>query len=259
MSVELTQVIDSLFKTSPSAELGQISKDISTILDVNQSTINASIDKFVLENGVIVAGNQIASKWNKHDKSTKYVDYVDKKIFNVDFKTRKAIDIENYVEDIEYPANFDALVEELQAYGGDHYPSTFAMNVIPKDGLRILIYGQRVNQENFYSGTWSSNYLIKNGTLKGEVKLDIHYYEEGNVRLNFVENFEESLASNSNIVKAIGNIEHKLSIKVIESFNDLNQRTFKNLRRLLPITRSKINWGNAIGNYRLGSDVINKQ
>lgn len=89
--------------------------------------------------------------------------------------------------------------------------------------------------------------------------MDIHYYEEGNVRLNFSEEISENVSNDKNLVKIIENIEHKLSLKVIESFNELNQRTFKNLRRLLPITRSKINWGNAIGNYRLGSDVINKQ
>lgn len=260
MSVELGQVIDSLFATSPSAELGEISNDISTILDVNQSTINSSIEKFILANGIIVSGDKVACKWNKHDKSTKYIDYIGKKLFNIDYTTRKSIDIEDYDDgDIEYPTNFEGLVNQLKQYGEDHYPSVFAMNIIPKDGLRILIYGQRVNQENFYSGTWSSNYVLKDGTLRGEIKLDIHYYEEGNVRLNFSEEISENVSNDKNLVKIIENIEHKLSLKVIESFNELNQRTFKNLRRLLPITRSKINWGNAIGNYRLGSDVINKQ
>jgi capping protein alpha len=28
------------------------------------------------------------------------------------------------------------------------------------------------------------------------------------------------------------------------------------LRRLMPISRSKIQWGRAIGNYKLGQDVV---
>ena len=62
----------------------------------------------------------------------------------------------------------------------------------------------------------------------------------------------------SRIVNFINEQENATMVKIIEQFNNLNQKSFKNLRRLLPVTRSKINWGSAIGNYRLGSDVINK-
>lgn len=259
MSLELEQVVDSLIKNAPPAELDNVSEDILIIFDVSQSVIKEAVAKFIQSNGVIISGSTIASKWNKHDKSTKFVDYIEKKLFDIDYKTRTLIDIEDFVEDVSYPNNFEETVTKLQSYGEDHYPSLFALNIIPGDGTRILIYGQKSNPENFYSGTWSSNYYLKNGNLTGEIKLDIHYYEDGNVRLDFSEKIDEILSNEADLVKTIEKIEHKITILIIESFNDLNQRTFKNLRRLLPITRSKINWGNAIGNYRLGSDAINKQ
>lgn len=110
---------------------------------------------------------------------------------------------------------------------------------------------------------WKSVYSVDgSGKIDGNVKLDIHYYEDGNVRLDFDEATEfASLGevSASAIVNYINKAENDATLKILEDFTLLNQKYFKNLRRLLPVTKSKINWGKAIGAYRLGSDVVNKK
>ncbi|EGW34512.1 uncharacterized protein SPAPADRAFT_59946 [Spathaspora passalidarum NRRL Y-27907] len=256
MSVKLNQLVDSLVKTSPPGELPQINNSLSAL---THESIDQALEKYINENSSVFSG-YIASQYNKDANSSKYIDYVSKKMFNIDTKSFKAIDIESYTAHADYPSYFDELVKKLETYGEDHYPQ-FAFTVIPGDVVRVIIIGRRLNPDNFYTGQWKSEYAIQNGQISGTVNLDIHYYEDGNVRLKLDEKLDgESVGgSASDIVNFISNSETKVTLKIIDQFNDLNQQQFKNLRRLLPITRSKINWGNAIGNYRLGSDVVNKK
>lgn len=263
-SVELDTIVSSLVKSSAPGELEGISQDLGIILSgkSNASTVNKAIENYINENSGVFSSKYIASSVNKYESSTKYIDFIGKKLFNIDFHKQTAIDFEDYEPEVQYPAYFDELVKKLEAYGEDHYPSKYAFTVVP-DGsdLQIIIIGQKLNYENFYTGLWKAHYKIKSQSITGSVKLDIHYYEDGNVRLNFDELIDGSalISSASDIVNFINKTENEITMKILENFNELNQKYFKNLRRLLPVTRSKINWGHAIGNYRLGSDVVHNK
>ncbi|KAG7192178.1 F-actin-capping protein subunit alpha [Scheffersomyces spartinae] len=268
MASKIEDVVASLVSSAPPGELSQAATDLGALLSgrANQSIINTALESYATEEGAIVAGNYVISKHSKLAGSTKYIDYVSGKAFNVDLKANKVLDVEDHnvsdkVSSISY---FDSLVKALNQYGEDHFPSLYAFNVIP-DGsdLHIIIVGQRVNPDNFYTGQWRSHYVVSQGkdTINGDVSLDIHYYEDGNVRLTFGEKLKDTTVSEnaSAIVNAIDEFESTTSMTIVGKFEELNQKSFKNLRRLLPVTRSKIQWGKAIGNYRLGSDVVNKK
>lgn len=280
MSINLNELVDSLIQSAPPAELKQVSQSLSSLTkgtstSSTNSLIQDSIEQYAQEN-IISIDNIIISKYNKDENSSKYIDYVNNKLFNVDWQNQKIIDVESYHDNNnKRGSNYDELIQKLSQYGDDYYPSNFAFTVIPEseDQLRVIIIGQRANHDNFYTGQWKSNYLITEQGIKGNIDLDIHYFEDGNVRLKFNESINSSNNNNnsstlqsgnlinnaSRIVNFINEQENATIVKIIEQFNNLNQKSFKNLRRLLPVTRSKINWGSAIGNYRLGSDVINKK
>lgn len=279
MSIKLNELVDSLIQSTPPAELKQVSQSLSSLTkgtstSSTNSLIQDSIEQYAQEN-IISIDNIIISKYNKDENSSKYIDYVNNKLFNVDWQNQKIIDVESYHDNNnKRGSNYDELIQKLSQYGDDYYPSNFAFTVIPEseDQLRVIIIGQRANHDNFYTGQWKSNYLITEQGIKGNIDLDIHYFEDGNVRLKFNESINSNNNNNSStlqsgnlinnaskIVNFINEQENATMVKIIEQFNNLNQKSFKNLRRLLPVTRSKINWGSAIGNYRLGSDVINKK
>ncbi|KHC54208.1 F-actin-capping protein subunit alpha [Candida albicans P75010] len=279
MSINLNELVDSLIQSAPPAELKQVSQSLSSLTkgtstSSTNSLIQDSIEQYAQEN-IISIDNIIISKYNKDENSSKYIDYVNNKLFNVDWQNQKIIDVESYHDNNnKRGSNYDELIQKLSQYGDDYYPSNFAFTVIPEseDQLRVIIIGQRANHDNFYTGQWKSNYLITEQGIKGNIDLDIHYFEDGNVRLKFNESINSNNNNNSStlqsgnlinnasrIVNFINEQENATMVKIIEQFNNLNQKSFKNLRRLLPVTRSKINWGSAIGNYRLGSDVINKK
>lgn len=255
----LETITSSLVSSAPYGELIRVSHALTTITG-DSSSVNDAIETFIKNGGAIFSNTYIASAANRVAGSTKFIDHIHNKKFNVDLKTFNVIDLES-ADPIEKPPYFNELVDRLSNYGDDHYPSTFAFTLVPEhQDLKIIIIGERKNEDNFFTGRWKSEYLLKpTGSIQGSVSLDIHYFEEGNVRLSFEEKVDAKINPTSahETVKLINDTENDITLKIVDYFNELNQKSFKNLRRLLPITRSKVNWGKAIGNYRLGLDVVN--
>lgn len=111
----------------------------------------------------------------------------------------------------------------------------------------ILLKGHKTSPGNYWTGSWRSYYDLESG--KGVINIDVHYYEDGNVRLQTTKHVD---INTSDPIKSIKQEEDKLQLALNKQFLELNETTFKQLRRQLPVTRSKINWGKAIGNYKLG-------
>ncbi|CCE86918.1 Piso0_005441 [Millerozyma farinosa CBS 7064] len=262
-SVSLDSIIQSLVESSPPGELSEIVEDLSSVLpeETSSSIITQALENYIDKNCGIFSSSYIASEYNKSPHSTKYADFIGKKLFNIDLQRQAAIDLEEFTPDVDYPEYYHELVSKLKEYGDKQYPSKFAFTVIPSpDDVKIIVIGQRLNKENFYTGQWKSVYSLKEKVLEGTIKIDIHYFEEGNVRLTYEDKVTNDVTMDArSIINTINTTENNIAVKIVENFNDLNQRSFKNLRRLLPVTRSKINWGKAIGNYKLGSDVVNKK
>jgi hypothetical protein len=88
------------------------------------------------------------------------------------------------------------------------------------------------------------------------MKVDVHYYEDGNVRLLTTKPVSASVssASASTIIREITVAEKKYQEEVNKGFSNLSEGAFKGLRRQLPITRQKIEW-DKIAAYKLGQDI----
>ncbi|KAI5951075.1 CAP1 [Candida jiufengensis] len=259
MSVQLEDIVTSLISSAPPTELPEVIKNLKVLSkDITNSTIENSINEYLKTHSIII-DDYIINSQNKDSNSSKYIDYIRNEKFNFDLVNEKIIDVESYDHDISIPKD---LIIKLEKYGNDYYVD-FNFTIIPTDenNYKIIIIGEKQNQENFYTGSWQSEYSISNNRITGKINLDIHYFEEGNVRLKFTESLSDSINSSttSNVINFINNSENEIEEKIIQNFTNLNQNSFKNLRRLLPVTRSKLNWGSAIGNYRLGSDVVNKK
>jgi F-actin capping protein alpha subunit len=92
--------------------------------------------------------------------------------------------------------------------------------------------------------------------LQGSLKVDVHYYEDGNVRLLTNKPVTASVSSGtgSGIVKEISVAEKKYQEELNRSFTSLSEGAFKGLRRQLPVTRQKVEW-DKVASYRLGQDI----
>jgi len=108
---------------------------------------------------------------------------------------------------------------------------------------------------NFWSGRWRSLYTFKpsGGSLSGSIKVDVHYFEDGNVRMLTKKPVSTSVSSSSasDIVRQIAQTEKKYQEDLNRAFTNLNEGAFKGLRRQLPVTRQKVEW-EKISGYRVG-------
>lgn len=259
--MQLNSLIKELVSGTPPNEVDEVKAGLSFLVPASgMLVVNESIAEY-LESEGHANGSVICSTSLKDPKTGKFVDFIKDQKFYYDFVKAEATDFEKLDPEKEVPPYFEELVELLNAYGKSHFPSSFHFSVTPvRNKIYVLILSERKEPANFYSGRWKSAYTIEGQSIHADVETDIHYYEEGNVRLHSSNSFDETLPNESakTISDFIKTTEDCSTLQTVKQFDELNQNHFKHLRRLLPVTKSKINWGKAIGNYKLGSSVVSR-
>jgi len=112
----------------------------------------------------------------------------------------------------------------------------------------ICITASKFNETNYWSGRWRSVYRVtysddKKAKLSGSMKVNVHYYEGGNVQLNTSKEHGETVSSSNadsvgdDVAKAISKTEGAFQRDIDAACNSLSE-TFKSLRRRLPITKT---------------------
>ena len=100
------------------------------------------------------------------------------------------------------------------------------------------------------TGRWRNVYIYKtSGSLSGEIKVDVHYYEDGNVRLSTKKEVDVTVSTSATapeIVRQIGQAEKAYQEELNKGFASLSEGAFKALRRQLPVTRQKASYFRAL-------------
>lgn len=116
------------------------------------------------------------------------------------------------------------------------------------------------------NGRFRTTYIYEpsKNSLSGTVQCDVHYYEDGNVRLTTRKSVSPTTISPSSsptsatageIVKVIASLEGKYQKDLNHGFAKLSEGEFKALRRQLPVTRQKVEW-EKVGGYRVSSTIL---
>lgn len=140
-------------------------------------------------------------------------------------------------------------MKSLSSHASEHY-ATSSFGAFPMEDdsqIAIALVSNKYSPNNFWNGRWRSLYLYSpsNGAVMGSIKVDVHYYEDGNVRLLTDKSVSSTLslnASASEIVRHIAVTEKRYQEELNRGFGDLSEGAFKNLRRQLPVTRQKVEW-----------------
>jgi len=160
-----------------------------------------------------------------------------------------------------------AIDNAAQAYCAEHYQAGSCTVYGKREGgqyvVTICLSSFKFNPSNYWNGRWRSQWTCKfspgggNINLSAQIRVNVHYYEDGNVQLTTDTPKTLSVAGGSNpqavataLVNAIKKSEQEYHSKLEISYNTLSETTFKALRRILPITRTKIDWPK-IQSYKL--------
>ncbi|KAL9014409.1 MAG: hypothetical protein Q9173_000957, partial [Seirophora scorigena] len=94
----------------------------------------------------------------------------------------------------------------------------------------------------------------------GRINVDVHYYEDGNVRLTTGKEVKELALEVSGgggddrtlaaeVLRKVEAVERAYQEELNRGFVALSEGSFKGLRRQLPVTRQKVEW-DKVGGYR---------
>jgi len=252
--------------SSPPGQFDSVLADVKKLLPDGLLTapmLSGIAKAYNERNGSIVAveggENIVVCKEGEIDP-TKYVDTNTKKVVKVDHVQRTGrVDPAKPLP----PNTFDSSLEDKRAaiqkavndYLKKHYSGGIACaGVYSKDkNIQIVVSGEKLNLKNYWSGSWVSRWtLAGSGELSGSAKIIAHYFEEGNVQLNTSKEFPSQNISGAtseefgrNVAARIKECEEVLQMGLLQMYGNMSDETLKSMRRVLPITRSKMEWNAA--------------
>uniref|UniRef100_A0ACD5YC87 Uncharacterized protein n=1 Tax=Avena sativa TaxID=4498 RepID=A0ACD5YC87_AVESA len=275
---------------APAGEIHYVAKDVRALLRDEAVYEAAAAEAYPEYNKAHLvslelpdrSGDIIITTYGELDKNN-YLDPRTAQVATVDHvkqtctKLRPAADEElpsAYIEEFR-----NAIDMELSKYVGEAYPKGVCAVYCTsgKDieepgadfGLAVVISAARRSPQNFCNGSWRSvwtlefSYAFQLVEIKGKIQVDAHYFEEGNVQLDtdidrkdstLLQTPEDTAVSVTNIIR---HQETEYFSSLEESYLNLSDATFKDLRRKLPVTRTLFPWHNTVA-FTLTRDLANE-
>ncbi|KAF8322453.1 F-actin capping protein, alpha subunit [Clavulina sp. PMI_390] len=262
---------------SPPGEINDVLNDVRAIVpddDALQEGLAHALEEYNVTQFITVpvpeqSHQVIISKAGQvSGEEGRYLDPRSHTTFLLDHIRLETSDPQPHEADEASEASRAALETATLAYIADHYAQGVASVFATPDSphkFTVQIVANKYNPSNFWSGRWRSEYIVdlENGEVAGKVQIHVHYYENGNVQLsashtpiiNFPPN--SSLPPATLASKLLANIEEQetnYQAQLNEAYHDLGEKTFKGLRRALPLTKQKIDWERVTG-YKLGAEL----
>ncbi|XP_047996976.1 F-actin-capping protein subunit alpha [Leguminivora glycinivorella] len=243
---------DSLLKEGASGAFSQYNKDQLTPVRLEE----AELHTLVTDHNELSGG--------------RFFDPRNKRSFKYDHLRKEASEYEPYEPDRVAEPWRAALDEELTAYVAAHYKHGASLVVgraLESGAVSLVacIEDHQFQPKNYWNGRWRSVWSLTVGgggaaELRGVLRVQVHYYEDGNVQLVSSKEVRAPIISSSEtatakeFVKLVGEAENAYQTAISDNYKTMSDTTFKALRRQLPVTRSKIDWARLVS-YSIGKEL----
>lgn len=276
---EKVKIASQFLLQSPPGEFNEVFNDVRVLLN-NDTLLERGCasaisqynkDQFV---PVKVEGAEAPTLITEHNELSdgRFVDPKSKKSFRYDHLRKDATEIQPtgpHEIDEKHEAWRKALQAEVDEYTQEHFFGTGVATVFTTKSTVILcLESHQFQPKNFWNGRWRSEWRLplfdgKSAvhSCSGKIRLQVHYYEDGNVQLISnkaakvdVKMTSDIVSSAKEVITKICESESNYQTAVQESYTIMSDTTFKALRRQLPITRSKLDWLK-LQSYRVAQDM----
>jgi len=264
---EKRNIVSNFLKSSPPGEFIEVFTDVRKLLN-NDGLLNSiapnSFKEYNIDQYLIATHENLRGIVSQHGGvgNNQYLEPSTRRVFNFDHIKQTVTgvsdapgnlfdnDVEPWRTAFEGPAN-NYVSEFFQDNGCG---AVYGNKQGGKPTLTFLISSALFNPNNFYNGRWRSTYTITisggQATIRGNIRVNVHFYEEGNVQLvsnvmkeaNVPAGNPDAFAKAA--VDAISKLEQDFHLSLDNHYDTMSNTTFKALRRALPVFRTLMNWNN---------------
>lgn len=186
----------------------------------------------------------------------RFADPRTKKSFRYDHLRKEASEFQDWSPNTSLEPLRFAIENEATSYTLNHYRhgicSAFSVDDENGKAVVLCIEDHQFQPKNFWNGRWRSVWTVREdggqAEITGILKVQVHYYEDGNVQLVSSKEVKETISKSSDeqlakdLVAMMEKSETDYQSAISENYQTMSDTTFKALRRQLPVTRTKIDW-----------------
>ncbi len=262
--------------SAPVGEVDEVSSDVVKLVGdsktLNDAALNAILRDYNTEQMTVAPDLHgkpvLVSKFGQVGNNL-YLDPSSGKVLKFDHQ-RRAFTEETDKKQVlseKVDAYRRAISTAIDKYLDDQFKANKCVQAIygaDNGAITICMSAKNVNLSNYWTGSWRSVYTMSvNGSsteLKGNVKANVHYFEDGNVQLHTTIDHQTQISLSGNaeavaarVAEAINKFETEFQNNLEEMYVNMHRTTFKAMRRFLPVQKTKFLWSSAA--HSLASEV----
>jgi len=273
------RIVTNFIMHSPPGEFNEVFNDVRTLLNNDTLLKEGASNAFAYYNKeqqtpCRMSDDDHHALITEHNElpTGRFVDPKTKQTFRYDHLKKEASEFQPWEYDKKAEAWRSSLETEFGNYAAQHYPHV-AFSVFYKlSGSQLTLIAciedHQFQPKNFWNGRWRSRWLVtfdpsalgEKVSLQGNLKVQVHYYEDGNVQLVSSKDVAQNITVANEadfateFMRVVETSESEYHNALSENYQTMSDTTFKALRRVLPVTRTKIDW-NKIVSYSIGKEL----
>lgn len=266
---EKLDIARKLLLQSPPGEILQVASDVKTLLGDDKMLNEIALEVFKqynTEQMIVVtlpdSEDQALVTAAGEIDATHYLDPRSGQVLTVDHIKQACTEVRPAEEKENTSAEAQPYRKSLQdavtKYVKDSFPSAeFAVYGAisgSSPSLTLCISSSKFSPKNYWNGRWRSTWTASlsgdkaSWSVTGAIQVVVHYFEEGNVQLDTKHDVtltvkaKDEAADADALTAEIAKTEQEYLANLEETYSNLSETTFKDLRRTLPVTRTKFPW-----------------